>query len=130
MERGKSALSAVEEVRENFAIPVVAVATLEDLVAYLADGPELAANPTQSRHIGNSMGFPRAERVLAGFAQHRRAGGLVRHAGGAAVRRRSIYCCDVGGQPVCGDIPPAACYGRAYREMSPRAPCAARSRRR
>lgn len=32
---------------------------------------------------------------------------------------RSIYCCDVGGQPVCGDILPAACYGRAYREMSP-----------
>lgn len=32
---------------------------------------------------------------------------------------RTIYCCDVGGQPVCGDILPAACYGRAYREMSP-----------
>ena len=32
---------------------------------------------------------------------------------------KSIYCCDVGGQPVCGDILPAACYGRAYREMSP-----------
>lgn len=30
-----------------------------------------------------------------------------------------VYCCDVGGQPVCGDILPAACYGRAYREMSP-----------
>lgn len=44
MERGKSALSAVEEVKENFGIPVVAVATLEDLIAYLADSPELAAN--------------------------------------------------------------------------------------
>ena len=32
---------------------------------------------------------------------------------------RMIYCCDVGGQPVCGDILPAACYGRAYREISP-----------
>jgi len=32
---------------------------------------------------------------------------------------RTTYCCDVGGQPVCGDILPAACYGRAYREMSP-----------
>ena len=32
---------------------------------------------------------------------------------------RSIYCCDVGGQPICGDILPAACYGRAYRELSP-----------
>lgn len=33
--------------------------------------------------------------------------------------QRSIYCCDVGGRPVCGDILPAACYGREYREMSP-----------
>lgn len=32
---------------------------------------------------------------------------------------RTIYCCDVNGQPVCGDILPAACYGRAYREISP-----------
>ena len=44
MERGKSALSAVQEVRETFGIPVLAVATLEDLIAYLADSPELAAN--------------------------------------------------------------------------------------
>lgn len=44
MERGKSALSAVQEVKENFGIPVIAVATLEDLIAYLADSPELAAN--------------------------------------------------------------------------------------
>ena len=32
---------------------------------------------------------------------------------------RVIYCCDVGSQPVCGDILPPVCYGRAYREMSP-----------
>lgn len=44
MERGKGALSAVQEVRENYDIPVIAVATLDDLVAYLADSPELAAN--------------------------------------------------------------------------------------
>lgn len=36
-----------------------------------------------------------------------------------AQSQRTIYCCDVGGRPVCGDILPAACYGRAYREMSP-----------
>ena len=36
-----------------------------------------------------------------------------------APRARVIYCCDVGGQPVCGDILPEACYGRAYREVSP-----------
>lgn len=44
MERGKGALSAVQEVKESFGIPVIAVATLEDLIAYLADSPELAAN--------------------------------------------------------------------------------------
>ncbi|TAH46965.1 MAG: hypothetical protein EYC67_07955 [Betaproteobacteria bacterium] len=32
---------------------------------------------------------------------------------------KSIYCCEVGGQPVCGDVLPLACYGRAYRELSP-----------
>jgi len=44
MERGKGELSAVQEVRENYDIPVIAVATLDDLVAYLADSPDLAAN--------------------------------------------------------------------------------------
>ncbi len=44
MERGKGALSAVQEVREHFGMPVIAVATLDDLVAYLAGSPELAAN--------------------------------------------------------------------------------------
>ena len=36
----------------------------------------------------------------------------------AAAQGRTIYCCDVGGSPVCGDILPAACYGRGYRELS------------
>ena len=32
----------------------------------------------------------------------------------------TIYCCDdANGRPVCGDVLPAACYGRAYREMGP-----------
>lgn len=44
MERGKGAQSAVQEVQEIFDIPVVAVATLNDLIAYLADSTELAAN--------------------------------------------------------------------------------------
>ncbi len=30
-----------------------------------------------------------------------------------------IYCCDQGGQTICGDILPRACYGRAYREVNP-----------
>lgn len=44
MERGSGALSAVQEVRQQYGIPVIAVATLEDLIAYLADSPQLAAN--------------------------------------------------------------------------------------
>lgn len=64
------------------------------------------------------MGFLRAELGAAALACALVLGALPvasqAHAGG-----RSIYCCDVGGQPVCGDILPAACYGRAYREMSP-----------
>jgi hypothetical protein len=32
---------------------------------------------------------------------------------------RTVFCCEVGGRPVCSDILPAACYGQAYREMGP-----------
>ncbi|ANQ86824.1 hypothetical protein dqs_3807 [Azoarcus olearius] len=32
---------------------------------------------------------------------------------------QTIYCCDVGGQPVCSDVLPPACYGQAYREIGP-----------
>ena len=44
MERGAGSLSAVQEVRETYGIPVLAVASLQDLIAYLADSRELAAN--------------------------------------------------------------------------------------
>ncbi|HRP22369.1 MAG TPA: hypothetical protein PLF79_05285 [Thauera sp.] len=64
------------------------------------------------------MGLRRAEYGLAGLACLL---ALSAWPGEAAAQEggRTIYCCDVGGQPVCGDILPAACYGRAYREMSP-----------
>lgn len=39
--------------------------------------------------------------------------------GVATAQARTIFCCDIGGQPVCGDILPAACYGRGYREIGP-----------
>lgn len=33
---------------------------------------------------------------------------------------RSIFCCENdAGRPLCGDVLPAACFGRAYREISP-----------
>ena len=43
MERGQGERSAVQEVREMFGIPVVAIATLDDLMAFLAGRPALAA---------------------------------------------------------------------------------------
>jgi len=43
MERGQGAKSAVQEVRDEFAIPVVAIATLDDVMGYLAGRPELVA---------------------------------------------------------------------------------------
>ncbi len=41
-ERGQGHLSAVEEVQAEFGIPVIAVATLTDLLALLKDDPQLA----------------------------------------------------------------------------------------
>jgi orotate phosphoribosyltransferase len=43
LERGTGSLSAVDEVRERFGMPVVAIATLDDVMEFLARRPELAA---------------------------------------------------------------------------------------
>ena len=37
MERGQGALSAVQEVQQNFNLPVTSIATLDDLLTYLAE---------------------------------------------------------------------------------------------
>ena len=42
MEKGRGERSAVQEVREMFAIPVVAIATLDDLMTFIGNRPELA----------------------------------------------------------------------------------------
>ena len=44
MERGTGSLSAVQEVERDYGIPVVAVATLEDLLAFLGGRADLRAN--------------------------------------------------------------------------------------
>ena len=44
-ERGQNESSAVQEVREHFGIPVVSIATLTDLVAFLEEAPTGAAIP-------------------------------------------------------------------------------------
>jgi orotate phosphoribosyltransferase len=44
MERGQGEGSAVQEVRATYGIPVVAIATLDDVMAFIAGRPELAAH--------------------------------------------------------------------------------------
>ncbi len=43
-ERGQAALSAVQEVEQNYGIPVISVARLADLIAYLGGNAELQRN--------------------------------------------------------------------------------------
>ncbi len=43
-ERGRGELSAVQEVERGYGIPVIAVATLSDLIGYLGGHPELERN--------------------------------------------------------------------------------------
>jgi len=44
MERGTGELSAVQEVEQNYRMPVISIATLEDLVAYLQRDDSLSVN--------------------------------------------------------------------------------------
>jgi orotate phosphoribosyltransferase len=44
MERGAGALSAVQEVQQGYNIPVISIATLDDLVSYLGADPALASD--------------------------------------------------------------------------------------
>ncbi len=45
---------------------------------------------------------------------------LLAVASSGAMAQATIYCCDDdGGRPVCGDVLPAVCFGKAYREISP-----------
>lgn len=43
-ERGQGELSAVQEVERDYGIPVISIASLDDLLAYLADRPEMVEN--------------------------------------------------------------------------------------
>jgi orotate phosphoribosyltransferase len=44
MERGQGKLSAVQEVQEAFGVPVVPIVTLDDVLGYLQDTPEMRQN--------------------------------------------------------------------------------------
>jgi orotate phosphoribosyltransferase len=44
MERGSASLSAVQEVSQLYNVPVISIATLDDLIGYLATDPTLASH--------------------------------------------------------------------------------------
>ena len=44
MEKGAGELSAVQEVEMNFSVPVIPIATLDDLMSYLHEQPEMVQN--------------------------------------------------------------------------------------
>jgi orotate phosphoribosyltransferase len=56
MERGTGTLSAVQEVRETYGIPVVAIANLDDLLAYLTDSPGYEARLESITAYRNAYG--------------------------------------------------------------------------
>lgn len=55
-ERGQGELSAVQEVQRDFGIPVIAVATLRDLMAYLEYHPEFSSHKTAVRRYREQYG--------------------------------------------------------------------------
>ncbi len=56
MERGAGALSAVQEVRQIYDMPVISIATLDDLVSYLASEPALASQMDAVRRYRERYG--------------------------------------------------------------------------
>jgi orotate phosphoribosyltransferase len=60
MERGQGELSAVQEVERLYGLPVVSVASLDDLIGFLADSPALAANLDAVRRYRSTFGVARA----------------------------------------------------------------------
>ena len=49
-------LSAVQEVQRDYGMPVVAIATLDDLLGYLAHSPDLADNQAKVRAYRDQYG--------------------------------------------------------------------------
>jgi len=56
LERGTGERSAVQEVRENFRVPVIAIADLDDLVQFLGAKPELAQHLAEIEHYRQLYG--------------------------------------------------------------------------
>ena len=49
MERGLGEISAVQEVQKNYGIPVIAIATLDDLLGYLQGEAQMVQNLNATR---------------------------------------------------------------------------------
>ena len=60
MERGQGELSAVQEVRQQYGVPVVSVASLVDLIGFLSDSDELADNLAAVRQYRVTYGIDAA----------------------------------------------------------------------
>ncbi len=56
MERGQSALSAVQEVQQNYQIPVIAIATLNDLLGYLQGEAAMQQHLSATQHYRDQYG--------------------------------------------------------------------------
>jgi orotate phosphoribosyltransferase len=57
MERGQGALSAVQEVEQQFGIPVIPIASLQDLLTYLADQDGMTENLAKVQHYRAQYGI-------------------------------------------------------------------------
>ncbi len=60
MERGTGALSAVQEVERDFGIPVVAVASLDDLMTFLHERPDFKQNEAAVARYRQEFGVARS----------------------------------------------------------------------
>ena len=58
MERGAGERSAVQEVADRYGMPVIAIATLDDLVRFLQDAPEFRQNVEAIRQYRRLYGAP------------------------------------------------------------------------
>ena len=59
MERGTGKLSAVQEVTQDYGIPVIAVATLDDIMAFLGERPDFKAYETAVARYRQEYGVAR-----------------------------------------------------------------------
>ena len=60
MERGQGQLSAVQEVGRDYGLPVIAVASLDDLMTFLTDRPDFKDYATAVARYRQEYGVARA----------------------------------------------------------------------